>query len=76
MTSYKDSLAAYLAKPDRTETALADAIGKTQPTVHRYRKGDRFPDAETARLIEAHTGGEVPFAVWQAEFMTRSGLAA
>ena len=76
MTSYKDPLAAYLAKPDRTETALADAIGKTQPAVHRYRKGDRFPDAETARLIEAQTGGEVPFSIWQAEFMARSGLAA
>ena len=76
MTSYKDSLAAYLAKPERTESALAEAIGKTQPTVHRYRKGDRFPDAETARLIDGATAGEVTFALWKREWLAKAGVEA
>lgn len=76
MTTYRDALAAYLDRPDCTETALADAIGKTQPTVNRYRNGERFPDADTARLIEQHTGGVVAFVLWQGEFLSRSGIAA
>lgn len=74
--TYKDALSAYLEKPGSTETALAEAIGRKQPTINRYRKGERFPDAQTARLIDERTGGEVPFSVWQAEFLNRSGLAA
>tara|TARA_R110000868_G_C10795637_1_gene756676 strand:- start:36 stop:266 length:231 start_codon:yes stop_codon:yes gene_type:complete len=76
MTTYQDALAAYFAKSDRTEAALAEMIGKSQPAVHRYRKGQRFPDADTARVIDRQTGGEVPFSVWQADFLMRSGLAA
>lgn len=74
--TYQDSLAAYFAAPDRTEAALAAAIGRTQPTINRYRRGERFPDAETARLIDQHTAGAVPFSVWESDFLTRSGLAA
>lgn len=76
MQTYKDKLGEYLAQPGRTENALAALIGKTQPAVHRYRTGDRFPDADTARDIEKHTEGEVPFSLWQAEFLRRSGIAA
>ena len=76
MQTYKASLGAYLAEPGRTENALAELIGKTQPAVHRYRTGDRFPDADTARAIDKHTGGEVPFSLWQEEFLRRSGIAA
>jgi transcriptional regulator with XRE-family HTH domain len=76
MSTYRSALAAYLDRPNCTETVLADAIGKTQPTVNRYRNGERFPDADTARLIDQHTGGEVSFVLWQAEFLSRSGLAA
>lgn len=76
MTTYQDTLAAYLDRPENTETALADRIGKSQAAVNRYRNGERFPDSDTAKAIEQHTGGEVSFAVWRAEFLTRSGLAA
>ena len=76
MTALQAALAAYLDNPDCTETALAEAIGKAQPTINRYRNGERFPDADTARLIDRHTGGAVPFALWQADFLRRSGIAA
>ncbi len=76
MSTYRQALAAYLEQPSCTETALAEAIGKSQPAVNRYRNGERFPDAETARLIDLHTGGQVPFSAWQTEFLVRSGIAA
>lgn len=76
MSTYKDSLAAFLNKDENTESALAGEIGRTQAAVNRYRNGERFPDAETARLIDEKTKGEVPFDVWRAEFMARSGLDA
>ncbi|GAO78675.1 hypothetical protein SC1_01984 [Sphingopyxis sp. C-1] len=55
---------------------MADSIGKTQVAVTRYAGGGRFPDADTARAIEAATNGKVPFALWRSEFEQRSGLAA
>lgn len=76
MQTYADALKAYLDQPGNTESALAEAIGKTQPAVHRYRGGLRFPDADTARAIDRATDGEVPFSLWQAEFLSRSGIAA
>ena len=75
MSTYKDSLAAYLASPGATEAALAEAIGKKQPTVNRYRNG-RLPDAETARLIDEHTGGQVPFVLWRSDFLKSAGIEA
>ena len=74
--TYTEQLAAWLAQPGRTEHAMAKSIGKAQPTVNRYRNGKLLPDAATARLIDAHTSGHVPFAVWQGEFLRRSGIAA
>lgn len=74
--SYKDALADFLAKEENTESALAAKVGKSQVAIHRYRKGQRFPDADTARAIEEQTSGAVPFAVWQQDFMARSGIAA
>lgn len=76
MSTYAASLDAFLKRPENKEIELAERIGKTQPAVNRYRNGERFPDADTARLIDSATVGEVPFAVWQAEFLTRSGLDA
>jgi len=73
--SYPDILDQYLRKDGNTEASLAIAIGVQQPTVNRYRKG-RLPDAETARHIDKATGGEVPFAIWQVEFIRRAGIAA
>lgn len=76
MITYKEALKLFLDKPENTQNALAEAIGKTQVSVHRYVNGDRFPDADTARAIDKHTAGAVSFVVWQAEFLKRSGLAA
>lgn len=76
MSTYAASLDAFLAKPENKVTDLASAIGTHQPNITRYRQGERFPSADVARQIDAATGGEVPFALWQAEFMARSGLAA
>lgn len=69
-------MADFLAKEENTESALAAKVGRTQAAINRYRRGVRFPDAETARAIEQHTAGAVPFDVWQAEFLSRSGIAA
>ena len=76
MQTYSDLLDAFISRPGQTEADLAARIDKTQPAVHRYRKGKRFPDAETARRIDAATSGEVPFSAWQSDFMARSGIAA
>lgn len=76
MTSYQAVLSAYLAKPENDESALAALVGKSQAAINRYRNGRRFPDAQTARLIDQSTNGEVPFSAWQDEFFARSGIAA
>lgn len=75
MSIYQQRLADFLSRDENAESALAAKVGRSQASVNRYRNGRRFPDAETARLIEAHTGGEVAFALWQSEFLTRSGIA-
>lgn len=76
MSSYKDSLSAFLARNENRESELAQLVGRTQATINRYRNGRRFPDADTARLIEQHTGGEVSFAIWQTDFLRRSGIVS
>lgn len=75
MSTYSNTLKAFLAE-GVTHADLADSIGKTQVAVTRYAGGGRFPDADTARAIEAATNGKVPFALWRSEFEQRSGLAA
>jgi transcriptional regulator with XRE-family HTH domain len=74
--SYSSTLRIWLEQPGNNQAALADAIGKTQVAVSRYINKIRFPGAETARRIDAATDGAVPFALWQSEFMARSGIAA
>ena len=74
MSTYANSLKAYLKGDDVTQSGLADQIGKTQVAVARYAGGNRFPDADTARSIDAATSGAVPFALWRSEFERRSGL--
>lgn len=76
MATYQQTLNAYLKRDGNTESGLADAINRSQPAVNRYRKGERFPDADTARAIETATGGAVPFSIWHAEFLGKSGIAA
>ena len=73
--TYPETLDRYLRKDGNTEASLALAIGVQQPTVNRYRKG-RLPDADTARQIDKATSGEVPFAIWQVDFIRRAGIAA
>lgn len=65
MDAYRKALSAYLEPADRTQESLADAIGHSQPTVNRYVNGERFPNAATARKIDAATDGKVPFELWQ-----------
>ena len=76
MDSFQTALAAWLELDGNTQTALAQAIDKSQVAVRRYSLGERFPDAETARKIDEATAGAVPFANWQRDFMGRSGIAA
>lgn len=76
MDSFQSALAIYLARDENAESALAAKVKRSQAAINRYRHGKRFPDADTARLIDEHTDGEVPFKAWQADFLTRSGIAA
>lgn len=76
MQTYATALKAYLAKPENKVIDLAGKVKTFQPNITRYAAGERFPNAEMARLIEAATNGEVPFSLWHAEFMAKSGLAA
>lgn len=76
MTSYSDTLAAHLKARDLTDQEFGEQIGVKQPTVCRYRKGDRFPDANMARKIHDATDGAVPFDCWLREFNERAGIAA
>lgn len=43
-------------------------------TICRYVAGTRFPDAATAKAIDKHTAGNVPFSLWEADFLKRSGI--
>ena len=76
MDTYSNSLLAYLANEGASQSGLAAQIGETQASIARYAGGLRFPDAETARAIDAATIGRVPFAIWRGEFEKRSGLVA
>jgi transcriptional regulator with XRE-family HTH domain len=54
------TLDAYLRKHGLTSAQFAKATGAlTKQTVHNYRHGIRFPSAESMRLIDEQTGGEV-----------------
>jgi transcriptional regulator with XRE-family HTH domain len=74
-TTYSDLLKAFLDRPEITQSALAEAIGKSQAAVNRYAQGLRFPDAVTAMKIDEVSGGEVGFSVWKSEMERRVGLA-
>lgn len=76
MNTFQQALSDWLAQDGNTQTSLAAAIGKTQVAVRRYALGERFPDAETARLIDQMTGGAVPYETWCTDFLKRSGIAA
>ena len=73
MDSYSDRLKAYLEGQPKQDD-FAARIKKSQPSVSRYASGDRFPDAETARVIDEASGGAVPFTLWQEEALRKLGL--
>lgn len=74
MTTFQHSLSAWLSNEGNTQAALAAAVGKSQVTICRYVAGTRFPDAATAKAIDKHTAGNVPFSLWEADFLKRSGI--
>lgn len=74
MDDYRKALGAYLEPDSRTQEALATAIKRSQPSVNRYVNGERWPDAITARAINAATEGAVPFDLWQRVTMQRFGM--
>jgi ribosome-binding protein aMBF1 (putative translation factor) len=76
MQTYAEALKAFLAKPENKVTDLADKVKTHQPNITRYASGERFPNADMARLLDSATDGEVPFSLWQSEFLSRSGIAA
>lgn len=75
MSKYAQALDEFLSEPGNKVMDLAAAIGTQQPNITRYRLGERFPNADVARAIENGTGGKVPFALWQAEFLARAGIS-
>jgi transcriptional regulator with XRE-family HTH domain len=74
------TLDAYLRKHGLTSAQFAKATGVlTKQTVHNYRHGIRFPSAESQRLIDEKTGGEVTpkdFVEQHAGASDRSPIAA
>lgn len=72
--NFQSHLSAYLSRKGNTEKLLAQEVGVAQYTINRFRRGVRFPDTKTARKIDAATNGEVPFVIWQADFLARNGL--
>lgn len=74
MDAYPKALAAYLAGNVRQDD-FAKAVGCTQAAISRYKGGQRFPDASTARAIEQASRGAVPFALWEREALKRLGVS-
>lgn len=70
----------YLRKHGLTSAQFAKATGVlTKQTVHNYRHGIRFPSAESQRLIDEKTGGQVTpkdFVEQHAGASERSPIAA
>jgi len=74
MDAYATALKNWLAEPDRTQEGLAEKVGVTQPSMHRYATGERFPERDVAERIDVETGGAVGLAIWQQVAMARLGI--
>lgn len=74
MDAYAAALKNWLAEPERTQGDLADKVGVTQPSMHRYATGERFPERDVAEKIDVETGGGVSLALWQQVAMARLGI--
>ena len=53
------TLGDYLLATGQTRQAFADQVGRAQPTVSKYVRGDLIPDRETMLEIYRITGGQV-----------------
>lgn len=71
---YASALAAYFEAERLKQEDFADLIACKQATVSRYLKGERFPNADTARAIDRATDGKVPFSLWRDVAAARLGL--
>jgi transcriptional regulator with XRE-family HTH domain len=76
MNAYQTALKHFLGREGVRQDDIAAKIGKSQPALNRYANGHRFPDAETARLIETATNGIVSFKLWQSVALDRLGIGA
>lgn len=77
MSIYARALSAYLASAGAmNQSDLAERAKCTQAAISRYANGERFPNSETASLIDEATGGMVPFDTWREVAAKRAGLAA
>ena len=76
MNAYQTALKHFLDRDGVKQDDIAAKIKRSQAALSRYAQGRRFPDAETAKLIEAATDGVVPFALWQSVAAQRFGIAA
>lgn len=71
---YASALSKFLEDEKVSQEAFAEKINRTQAAVSRYATGERLPNAQIARDIDAATDGNVPFSVWQAVAMQRLGI--
>ncbi|WP_420140171.1 helix-turn-helix domain-containing protein [Sphingomonas sp.] len=74
MNSYQSALARHV-ELSGGQTAAAEKLGIRQATLSRYIAGRRWPGSVMARLIDDKSGGQVPFAIWQAESLKRYGIS-
>lgn len=75
MNAYQTALRRFLDRPEIKQEEVAGKIKRSQPALNRYANGRRFPDADTARLIDSASAGAVPFELWQSVAMERLGIS-
>lgn len=76
MNAYQTALKHFLSRDGVRQEDIAAKAEVKQPTLNRYARGHRFPDADTARKIDRATDGVVPFALWQSVALDKLGIAA
>jgi transcriptional regulator with XRE-family HTH domain len=74
MDAYQSALRHFLGRDGVKQDDFAAKIKRSQPALNRYARGHRFPDAETAKLIDEATEGVVPFKLWQSVALERLGI--
>src|SRR5690349_1101639 len=74
MNAYSTALKHFLDQPGVKQQDVATRISRSQAALNRYAHGRRFPDADTAKLIDTATKGVVGFKLWQSVAMERLGI--